>query len=110
MRRRVFGRRSEVDLQAAGWIVWVPGGGWRVSPAGRAYMKRLLAAYTRADADRDRARSRCAGSGGGELRYVTHNGGGCGNERGAGRNNATLAGRKPLRGRNDDRESGTGGT
>ena len=64
---RVFGWRSDVDLQAAGWIVWAPGGGWRVSPAGRAYIERLLAAYTRADADRDLARSRCAGSGGGEY-------------------------------------------
>ena len=55
---RVFGWRSTEDLQAAGWIVWAPGGGWRVSPAGRAYIKRSLAAYTRADADRDLARLR----------------------------------------------------
>ena len=55
---RVFGWRSREDLQAAGWIAWAPGGGWRVTPAGRAHIKRLLAAYTRADADRDLARLR----------------------------------------------------
>ena len=55
---RTFGSRATADLQAAGWIVWAPGGGWRVSPAGRKYIKRLLAAYTREDADRVLARLR----------------------------------------------------
>ena len=48
--------RTNRDLQAAGWISWSPGGGWRLTRAGRAYIRRLLALYTREDAARDLAR------------------------------------------------------
>ena len=53
---RVFRWRSNEDLQAAGWIAWSPGGGWRLTRAGRRYVRRLLTLYTREDAARDLAR------------------------------------------------------
>ena len=55
---RIMRPRTNEDLQAAGWISWSPGGGWRFTRAGRAYMRHLLALYTREDAARDLARLR----------------------------------------------------
>ena len=49
---------SNEDLQAAGWLAWTPGGGWRLTKAGRGRIRRLLAQYTREDAARDLARLR----------------------------------------------------
>ena len=49
---RIVRRRSNRDLQAAGWLAWSPGGGWRLTRAGRTYIRRLLALYTREDAAR----------------------------------------------------------
>ena len=53
---RIMRSRSNEDLQAAGWLAWSPGGGWRLTRAGRTFIRRLLALYTREDADRDLAR------------------------------------------------------
>ena len=53
---RIVRSRSNEDLQAAGWLAWTPGGGWRLTQAGRRYIQRLLEVYTRGDADRDLAR------------------------------------------------------
>ena len=53
---RIVRSRSNEDLQAAGWIMWAPGGGWRLTRAGRRYIRRLLEVYTRGDAARDLAR------------------------------------------------------
>lgn len=50
--------RSTEDLQAAGLVAWSPGGGWRVTRAGRTFIRRLLALYTRDAAARDLARLR----------------------------------------------------
>ena len=50
---RVFRWRSNEDLQAAGLVAWSPGGGWRLTRAGRTFIRRLLALYTREDAARD---------------------------------------------------------
>ena len=47
---------SNEDLQAAGWLAWSPGGGWRLTRAGRGRIRHLLALYTREDAARDLAR------------------------------------------------------
>ena len=55
---RVVYWRSNENLHAAGWIAPAPGGGWRLTRAGRAYIRRFLAAYTREEADRDLARCR----------------------------------------------------
>ena len=55
---RIVRSRSNRDLQAAGWIVWALGGGWRLTRAGRRYIQRLLEVYTRGDAARDLARLR----------------------------------------------------
>ena len=53
---RIVRSRSNRDLQAAGWLAWTPGGGWRLTQAGRRYIQRLLEVYTREDADQDLAR------------------------------------------------------
>ena len=53
---RIVRSRSNEDLQAAGWLAWTPGGGWRLTRAGRRYIQRLLEVYTRGDAVRDLAR------------------------------------------------------
>ena len=50
--------RSNKALQAAGWIERDRGGCWSLSSAGRAYVRSLLAAYTRDDAARDLAGGR----------------------------------------------------
>ena len=55
---RIVRWHSTEDLQAAGWIAWSPGGGWRLTRAGRTFIRRLLALYTRGDAARDLARLR----------------------------------------------------
>ena len=55
---RVVYWRSNEDLVAAGWIAPAPGGGWRLTRTGRAYLRRLLAVYTWEAADRDLARYR----------------------------------------------------
>ena len=55
---RIVRSRSNEDLQAAGWLAWTPGGGWRVTRAGRTFIRRLLALYTRDAAARDLARLR----------------------------------------------------
>ena len=49
---------STEDLQAAGLVAWSPGCGWRVTRAGRRFIRRLLALYTREDAAHDLARLR----------------------------------------------------
>lgn len=53
---RIVHGRSNRDLQAAGWISWSPGGGWRLTRAGQAYIRHLLTLYTREDAARHLAR------------------------------------------------------
>ena len=47
---------SNEALQAAGWLAWTLGGGWRLTKAGRGRIRRLLALYTREDVARDLAR------------------------------------------------------
>ena len=56
---RIVRSRSNEDLQAAGWIMWAPGGGWRLTRAGRRYIQRLLEVYTRGGC----GSGPCAGSG-----------------------------------------------
>ena len=53
---RIVRSRSNRDLQAAGWLAWSLGGGWRLTRAGRTFIRRRLALYTREDAARDLAR------------------------------------------------------
>ncbi len=54
---RIVRWHSTEDLQAAGWLAWSPGG-WRLTQAGRTFIRQLLALYTREDAARDLARLR----------------------------------------------------